>query len=245
MIPSFLLPPHQRPLAFLGDSQNEVTVLINYGYIVGYSATRKQPVWAAYRVSDAQRTTHYERPHFFYKDTRLPSEAQVEPTPFPNFHRGHMVPNFEINTQYGKLAQLETFLMSNISPQKGPLNTGAWARLEKRIVNDYAPTFDHIWVIAGPIFESDEGQVRGVDIPSHFFMILVDAFGPFNATLDILALKFSQDTPSGAQLNESFIRSVDHLEDVTNLNFFPGFSAQKEEQHERNRASSIWGSELR
>ena len=33
------------------------------------------------------------------------------------FDRGHMAPNHAIATRYGREAQLETFLMSNVCPQ--------------------------------------------------------------------------------------------------------------------------------
>ncbi|MEL6918941.1 MAG: DNA/RNA endonuclease, partial [Bacteroidota bacterium] len=35
------------------DSEREVMVLINHGYITGFSLSRNQPVWTAYRVSAA------------------------------------------------------------------------------------------------------------------------------------------------------------------------------------------------
>jgi len=189
-----------RPLN--NDTNRNVTVLINHGYMVGYSADRKQPLWAAYRVSNARRSVDYERPPFFYEDLRLPANARVASDTFAGYDRGHMVPNSAINTQYGQLAQLETFLMSNICPQHADLNQRLWRTLENRIVNNYAPAREHIWVVSGPIFEQDLGQVNGVDIPSHFYMVLVDvgqwpAYRPY-----IMAFKFPQQPPSGSQLTD-------------------------------------------
>jgi len=48
-------------------------------------------------------------------------------------HVGHMTPNEVINRQFGRLAQMETFLMSNMSPQYGSLNVGVWLKLEDAI----------------------------------------------------------------------------------------------------------------
>jgi endonuclease G len=210
-----------RPLN--NDTNRPVTVLINHGYMVGYSADRKQPLWAAYRVSYARRSVDYERPVFFHSDLRLPENARVSPETFAGYDRGHMVPNSAINTQYGQLAQLETFLMSNICPQHRDLNRRLWRTLESRVVNNYAPAREQIWVISGPIFEQNIGQVNGVDIPTHFFMILVDvgqwpAYRPY-----ILAFKFPQQPSDGSQLDD-FLVSVNHIEEKTNLNFFPDFS---------------------
>ena len=44
-----------------------------------------------------------------------------------------MTPNEVINRQFGRLAQMETFLMSNMSPQYATLNLGVWSKLEKAI----------------------------------------------------------------------------------------------------------------
>lgn len=240
-------------LAFKGrphnmDAARPVTVLINHGYMVGFSEVRRQPVWAAYRVSATGRDTQFARPHFFYDDPRLPKTARIGPDTFgQGYDRGHLVPNAAISHQYGKLAQLETFFMSNICPQKAAFNQGLWAKLEEAILNDYAPAWEHIWVLSGPIFADQPEMLTKkrpgnleVPIPSHFFLILVDAFGRQNRATDVLGLKFSQDTPRRARLSTSFIESIDELERLTKLNFFPQFSARLQTTHEKEKAPDIW-----
>ena len=64
-----------RPLNL--DSDREVIVLINHGYVVGFSPDRKQPVWAAYRVAEITEGLNYERPHLFYDDIRLPKAFRI------------------------------------------------------------------------------------------------------------------------------------------------------------------------
>jgi endonuclease G len=212
---------------------------MNHGYLVGYSSIRKQPLWAVYRISNARRSVDYERPPFFYEDLRLPENARVGPETFSGYDRGHVVPNSAINTQYGQLAQLETFLMSNICPQHKDLNRGLWQTLESRIVNNYAPARDQIWVISGPVFEQNIGTVNGVDIPTHFYMIVVDvgqwpAFRPY-----IMTFKFPQQPSDGSQLSD-FLVSVNDIEEKTNLNFFPQFNDTQESDYETDAASEVW-----
>jgi endonuclease G len=221
------------------DTNKKVTLLINHGYMVGYSADRKQPLWATYRVSKARRFVDYERPPFFYADLRLPESARVGPETFTGYDRGHMVPNSAINTQYGKLAQMETFLMSNICPQHRDLNRRLWQTLERRVANNYALARDQIWVISGPIFEQNIGQINGVDIPTHFYMILVDVgqyptYRPY-----ILAFKFPQQPSDGSQLVD-FLVSVNHIEEKINLNFFPDFNDAQESDYETEAADEVW-----
>lgn len=59
------------------DQDNPVQVLVNQGYVVGFSSFRKQPLWAAYRVAAAERDVDYERPHLFYEDIRVPEEDRI------------------------------------------------------------------------------------------------------------------------------------------------------------------------
>lgn len=37
------------------DTDNPVTILVNHGYIVGFSKKYNQPLWAAYQVSKVKR----------------------------------------------------------------------------------------------------------------------------------------------------------------------------------------------
>ena len=76
----------------------------------------------------------YERSQFFAKDTRV--NPAVDGRTFGGgYDRGHMVPNAVIGNQYGALAQMETFYMTNMCAQKEELNRGAWALAWSSIVD--------------------------------------------------------------------------------------------------------------
>lgn len=92
------------------------------------------------------KNVNYARPPFFVDDTRLPVENRIGSETFGGggYDLGHMVPNAAINEQYGKLSQMETFLMSNVSPQKAELNRGVWVKLEEEIRGDYFGDADHV-----------------------------------------------------------------------------------------------------
>lgn len=233
-----------RPLN--DNSERKITVLINHGYVIGYSKELKQPLWAAYRVSNASNFAKYHRPVFFHEDLRLPKSRRIGPATFPKYDRGHMVPNYAINVQYGQLAQLETFLMSNVCPQSKNLNRGVWVKLEQRIAKKYAPARGEIWVLAGPIFKDQVGTVNGVnglEIPSHFFMIIVDVGGwnPYRPYKPyIMAFKFPQEISKSQSLSSKFLVSIDELEQLTGLNFFPDFSESDEKKYESKAAGGVW-----
>jgi endonuclease G len=59
------------------DPDREVQILVNHGFVVGFSPNRNQPVWAGYRVAKAIEDVNYARPHLFYDDYRLPPYNQI------------------------------------------------------------------------------------------------------------------------------------------------------------------------
>ena len=214
-----------------------IKVLINHGYVVGYSEMRRNPIWTVFKASGLSSGSvfRFERSQFFSRDLR--TVAQVHGQTFGGgYDRGHMVPNFVIANQYGSLAQMETFLMSNMCPQKADLNQKSWAQLEK-FVTLLAEERDHVFVFAGPIFGDDpqlveRGESRKIQIPDAFYKIIVDTDREFTINFDtgsipkveIISYIFPQDTPADADFRdrEKFGASVDEIEERTGLDFFPG-----------------------
>lgn len=133
----------ERPCLYGGlpkalSSSAEFKVLKNKGYTVGYSEKHKDPVWAAYRLFRVDNPPKLPRPGQFAVDER--TEAHVGPGAYARsgYDRGHMAPNHAIATRYGQEAQLETFLMSNVCPQRPDLNRRVWQSLEAIEADDYA-----------------------------------------------------------------------------------------------------------
>ncbi|NIR47099.1 DNA/RNA non-specific endonuclease [candidate division KSB1 bacterium] len=225
------------------DVGHKVKILVNHGFAVGYSEERRNPLWAVYKASellgDAERL-RYERPKFYFRDIRV-TPAVDGRTFGGGFDRGHMVPNAVIGSQYGSLAQMETFYMTNMCPQNADLNQGPWMRLE-RWIPQAAEENDHIFVVCGPIFGDkpaivDRGRERGIQIPDAFYMILVDADQEFRPQplIRLLAYRFGQETPRDAdfQNRQLFGVSVNDIEEATQLDFFPLFEVLFDDWEER------------
>lgn len=238
------------------NHSDELIVLINHGFVVGFSPEMNQPRWAAYPMARVRGDHDYDRSQNFYEDIRLPMENRIGTESFGNgYDRGHMVPSSAISSQYGRLSQMETFMMSNMCPQKGGLNRGMWMDFEAQIREVYAqnPTAhgenaQNIWVIIGPVF-SDNPEVierangTKVAIPESFFAIVVDPYRypydrPGNA--HFLALIFDQDVSQSDKYSDSMITTIDRIEYLTDLNFFPEFTDYYENKIESAKAATIW-----
>lgn len=220
------------------DQDRQVQVLVNSGYVAGFCPARFQPLWSAYRVAGFDRDVDFDRPHLYYDDSRLDPNHRISANTFGKhngvqYHVGHMTPNEVINRQFGRLAQMETFFMSNMSPQKGSLNTGVWLALENKIRNiEETSSKDHVWAIAGPIFDDSPETIgrpggQQVPIPISYYYILVDPFRyPWDrpSNVDIAYFIIPQDAQRNTPLEE-FLSDRVAVESATKLNFFPQWPA--------------------
>jgi len=122
-----------------------------------------------------------------------------------------MAPNLSIDWCYGREAQIETFLMSNITPQTPTLNRGVWARLE-RLVRDALEDLEEVWVFTGPIFCDENELPSGAAAPCSFYKIVV---GEFDGNPRVAAFIIPQD---GGDL-DSFLTSIDQIEMLSGFDF--------------------------
>ena len=182
------------------DPDRPVQILVNQGYVLGFSPTTLQPSWSAYSVAHADAAVDYKRPLHYYSDIRLDPAHRLSSRTFGKIgsiplNVGHMTPNEVINRQFGRLAQSETFLMSNMSPQYEALNQGVWAKLEDAIRGvQTEPAEDFAWVIVGPVFGEDPPHLsreggKLVPVPEAYFAIVVDP------------LHYPYDTPGSVHLD--------------------------------------------
>ena len=222
-------------------------VLVNEGYVVGYADEWGTPLWAAYRMKDVTPLPPAgERPGRFEPDPRTVARISPEAYTGTGFDRGHLAPNYAIATRYGEAAQRETFLMSNIIPQRHGLNAGLWKQLEQRAASSYPARFGEVWVIAGPVFDSGpsarERRIGGrgaggtVRVPGECFMILADES---DGRVRTLAFLFPQEPAAGARLEE-FLTTVAEIERRTGLDFFAELDPATQLELEARKATRVW-----
>lgn len=182
------------------NEDRPVQIFVNQGYVLGFSPTMLQPAWSAYCVAHADAAVDYKRPLHYYSDVRLDEAQRLSNRTFGKIGNiplnvGHMTPNEVINRQYGRLAQMETFLMSNMSPQYEVLNQGVWAKLEAAIRTvQTVQGGDYAWVIVGPVFGEDPLRIsrdggKLVPVPEAYFALVVDP------------VRYPYDTPASVKLD--------------------------------------------
>ena len=152
-------------------------ILFNRHYVLGYSYYFRQAKWALEIIDSSHEVV--DRADNFRPDYRIPVMFRADLEDYANsgLDRGHLVASAD---QRGlALQNSETFLLSNMSPQKPQFNRQIWKALETSVrrLNDRDDIME-TYVISGPVFyfdkpvefigEDDDNDIS-VPIPSAYF----------------------------------------------------------------------------
>ncbi len=223
------------------------TFLENPGFTVSYSEWYGAPQWVAYRADAPARYRLKPRPERFEPDMRTWrcrlnwGCVRHEHYNGSGFDRGHMAPNFMIGTRYGEEAQLATFLLSNIAPQRPEHNRGIWERIERLEANHIAVGAARLWTIVGPVWSERPERFSDawIAVPEAFYRVWLreDA----NGERQMLAFLVPQTAQADEDLR-TYLVSVREVERRTGLNFFPDLPAGEQERLETAEPdAAAWG----
>jgi endonuclease G len=216
-------------------------VFRNHGFMVGYSELRGNPLWVIYALSPVpNHAPHLKRPSRFESDWRSLSHVGHADYGRSGYDRGHMAPNHAMSLLYGREGQLDSFLMTNITPQTKPLNEKVWERLEEAELDRLAPRFGKLWVVSGPVFDDHIER-----LPSSFRVEVPDAFYKIYAVPrpegapKLLAFIVPQ-TVKGKEPLDRFVTNVDQVELRTGLDFFPELDKNRAKAVEATIDTGFW-----
>ncbi|MBK2026787.1 DNA/RNA non-specific endonuclease [Allofrancisella guangzhouensis] len=145
------------------------------GYVVGYNYQTKQASWVAFKLTKAKIANKHKRDDAFREDTDIPFVYRAQLSDYKNsgYDRGHLASYASMD--FSEKSAEQSFLLSNISPQKAGLNRQGWEALEtdERI---WANMYDSIYVYIGPIYKKQKihktiGDNK-IAVPDYFFKII-------------------------------------------------------------------------
>jgi len=197
-------------------------------YSLGYNEDSEQPSWVAYELTREQlNKKRVKRTDYFSEDTEVLTQSSHHRDYIRSgYSRGHMVP--AADRAFSSEAMEETFLMSNICPQKAACNGGVWRELEEN-VRDWARKYESLYIFSGPILYQLEGQRIGktssVEVPDHFYKVLL------NPKMEAIGFIIPNDLSTRPL--QDFMVTVDEVERKTGIDFLkdmvPGSSEEKVE----------------
>lgn len=150
-------------------------ILTGRYFTIGYSWHFRQAKWVLEIVNpNAKFEWEVDRRDNFRADVRIPHRFRAGLNAYKGsgFDRGHLVGS--ANQDELEIQNSETFLLSNMSPQKPDFNRRIWRDLEiaVRRLNE-KPTILETYVLTAPVFYfdrkietiGDEDDKYGIDVP--------------------------------------------------------------------------------
>jgi len=204
-------------------------------YSLSYNEKFEQAEWVAYSLDqeDLKKTT-YKRP-YFEKDPKVKTKsAHYKNYKNSGYNKGHLCPAGD--RKFSKEAFDETFLMSNVSPQIYEFNGGIWNRLEQKI--RYWATRNHkLYIVTGGILSNDLKTIgfENVAVPNYFYKIVLDYQEP-----EIKAIAFLIPHKKSDKALYQFTTSIDNLESLTGIDFFPELPDDIENKLEKSDSYRNW-----
>ena len=150
-------------------------ILTGRYFTIGYSWYFRQAKWVLETVNpNSMFDWEVERKDHFRADIRIPRRfrAGLKAYEGSGYDRGHL--SASANQDELEIQNSETFLLSNMSPQKAGLNRGIWKRLEGAVrkLNESKSILE-TFVLTAPVFYfdkkietiGDETDKYGIDVP--------------------------------------------------------------------------------
>jgi len=216
-------------------------ILRNHGFIMGYSDLRGNPLWVEYALTSAENTPSLKRPSRFETDWRSINRVSHDSYKKSGYDRGHMAPNYAMSHLYGREGQADSFLMTNVTPQKAKLNQQLWQHLEETEIKHFAKQFGKVWVITGPVFSGTVERLSSdwtVEIPDAFFKIYITEAMPGKPPMALAFLV--PQTVDGHEPLAQFVTSIDNIETQTGIDFLAGLDDHTEARLEASVESQPW-----
>lgn len=210
-------------------------IIHHEGYSLSYSEPHEQAEWVAYELKKAHLSnTNFKRPYFEVDKTVKTKAAHWRNYKKSGYDKGHLCP--AADRKYSKSAHDETFLTSNISPQKHAFNAGIWNRLEQK-TRYWASKYNGVFVVSGGVLKGRMKTIGSekVAVPNQFYKVIID-----NNSGDTKMLAFLMDHEDSNKPLYKFVVPVDTIEKLTGIDFFSELEDEKENKLEASSNYKNW-----
>ena len=232
-LPKVNVGPMELPVISATDE-----IIRHDNYVICYNREMYIPNWVAYELTSKEIEGDEERgDRMFSMDPKYrKTQAMREDYYGSGWTKGHMAPAADF--RWSASAMDETFYLTNVCPQNERLNGKDWEYLERQ-VRGWAGRYGKVWVVTGPIVgENKYGRIgeRGVVVPDSFFKaVLIEKKGKY------YSIAFVMDNDSKRYYLEDCAVSVNYLEEMTGIDFFPALDDSIEDKIEGQLRPSEWG----
>lgn len=235
----------------LPTSNKKLTVVEHNALTIGFNEAFRMASWTFHVLVPDVITGGVTRTNDFRPDPKLEGKTAVEEDYFITkvrdngsisyegfgFDRGHLAPSADF--RWSEKGLSESYFYSNMTPQRPGFNRESWAEVEnllRRIIENNPKRY---FVLTGPVLHDSlpaiEQSVNQIQIPELHYKIIVDM-----DEKDPKGMAFLMPNKKCENPLFSYIVSIDSVEKVTGLNFFPNLSAEMEQKIESKADYNAW-----
>jgi endonuclease G len=212
------------------------TVITHTGYSVSYNGKYMDADWVAYELTSEKTNSVVQRSNKFVPDPDVPGgTATNQDYKDSGYDRGHLAPAADMS--WSAKSMKESFYFSNICPKEKSFNRGIWKKLEEQVRN-WAREYGDIYIVTGPVLSQGLKTIgeNHVAVPVYFFKVIVD-----KAPHEMKGIGFIMQNEASSEPLQHFAVTIDSVEKVTGINFFPSLTKDQEKIIESGKDLNEWG----
>ncbi len=211
-------------------------ILKRTGYTASYNKSTLIPNWVAWHLTAEHTEGVNKRPRkAFHEDEDVPEPRAVDWDYYNSgYDRGHLCP--AADNKWSETAMYESFLFTNICPQNHNLNIGDWNEMENAC-RRWAKKYGDIYIVSGPVLYKGKHKTIGknkVVVPEAFFKVVLCLQGKPKA------IGFIYKNAPGNRPKGDYVNTVDEVERITGMDFFPSLSDDVENKVEAECNPEDW-----
>ena len=210
-------------------------IITHAGYSLLYNEAHEQASWVAYELTKAETNKRFNRSGKFIVDPLVTTgSANNADYSGSSYDRGHMAPAADMG--WSLRAMKESFYYSNMSPQDPAFNRGIWKSLEE-LVRSWAIENEAVYVVTGPVLTKGLPTIGSdkVSVPRYYYKVILDYTEP-----GIKGIGFILPNEGSKEPLQSFAVSIDSVESVTGIDFFPLLPDDQERFIEKTLSVNAW-----
>lgn len=210
-------------------------ILVRKAYTVSYNKETKCPNWVAWELTSSHADGDLPRDSKYYEDEDVPlPRATNDDYRGSGWTRGHMCPAGD--NKWDVDAMRESNLLTNMCPQHASLNSGLWNVIE-RDCRKWAKVYGELYIVCGPVLLNREHETIGMNkvvVPEAFFKVIL------RLKPEPSAIGFVVRNNEGKKKKDQFVNTVDDVERITGIDFFPALPDDIENKVEAAANLNDW-----
>ncbi|MFY0675076.1 MAG: DNA/RNA non-specific endonuclease [Bacteroidia bacterium] len=191
-------------------------IIKRIAYTLSFNEEHEQAEWVAYTLSKSEVMGDAKRKDNFKADGDINSgSASLGDYKRSGYDRGHLAPAADMSKSQRIMD--ESFYMSNMSPQTPSFNRGIWKKLEEQ-VRDWTLEDTLLYVVTGPVLRDGLPTIgdNEVSVPEYYYKVIADFSEP-----ELKCIAFLMPNEKSKESIYNYVVSIDSLEKVTGLDFYP------------------------